>query len=114
VCANPTCPLAHHESQSETIDEFRRRERKEAEQAARATAEAKRAAETKSEKVRKQAARDAQVQRQYICYVNSQWRAGQDDDRICSRRRWFELTDGTRQTILDIIEKDPTARIGGL
>jgi hypothetical protein len=114
LCANPACPLSHRESQSETIDEFRRRERREAEQAARAAAEAKREADAKAETDRRQAARDAEIQRTYIRYLNAQWRAGQDDDTICSRRRWFELTPGTREIVMDLIEKDPMVRIGGL
>lgn len=110
-CANSACPLSRH---SETIDEFRRRERREAEQAANAATEAQQAAEAKAAKEQAQAARSAEVQRQYIQYVNHQWLAGQEDAKICTRQRWFELTDGTRRTVLDLIEKDPTLRISGL
>jgi hypothetical protein len=97
-----------------TLSEFRRRERKEAELAARVADEAKRVADAKADKHRRQAAHDAGIQQQYIRYVNHQWAAGQNDNKICTRQRWFELTDETRQIVLNLIEKDPTVRIAGL
>lgn len=97
-----------------TLAEFRRRERREAGQAAALAAEAHRAAEAETAKQRAEAARHAEIQRQYIRYVNSQWAAKQDDEMICTRQRWFELTPGTRQIVNDLIQKDPTVRIAGL
>lgn len=114
LCANPACPLSRHERQVETIEELRRQERRQREQEASAAAEAQQAAEAKAAQDRAQAARSAEIQRQYIQYVNHQWLVGQEDAKICTRQRWFELTDGTRRTVLDLIEKDPTVRIAGL
>jgi hypothetical protein len=114
LCANPACPLSRHENRVESIDEFRRQQRRESIQSARMAAEEHQAAETKAGKDRLWAVRNDEIQRQYIKYVNHQWMAGQVDERICGRQRWFELSDVSRRTILDIIEKGPTVRIAGL
>ena len=97
-----------------TLSEFRKRERREVQQAARAAAEAERSAAAKAAKEQADAARTAETQRQYLEYVNHQWAAAQDDCKICTRQRWFELSDGTRRTVLGLIRKDPTVRIAGL
>lgn len=114
LCANPACRHSHREQQSETIDEFRRRERREAAQEAKADAETKRLSDAQAEKDRKQSARDAVIQQQYLQYLNHQWAAGQMDEHICTKKRWFELTPSSRQIVLDLIQKDPTVRIGNL
>jgi hypothetical protein len=114
LCANPVCPQSHRQSQSETHSEFRKRELRESEKAARVAAEEKLAADAQAEKDRKQTASDAEIQRQYIRYVHSQWAAKQNDEKICTRQRWFELTPGTRQIVNDLVQKDPTVRIAGL
>jgi hypothetical protein len=114
LCANPACPQSHRENESESIDSFRRRERQEAEQAVRITAEAKRVADAQADKDRMQAARDASIQRQYLQYLNHQWNAGQTDEKICPRSRFFRLSDGTRRIVLDMIERNAAVRIAGL
>lgn len=114
LCANPACPLSHRESQSETIDEFRRQERRQREQAETAAAEQKRIADVAVAKERAQSVRNAEVQRQYARFVVQQWKAGQTDERICTRERFFSLSDETRQMILDTIQKNPAVRIAGL
>lgn len=114
LCANSACPLSCQETLAETFSQFRRREAGLAKQAADTAAVAQRAAEAEAEKARAQAARHAEIQREYIRYVNHQWLAGQEDAKICTQRRWFELTGGTRRTVLDLIEKDRTVRIAGL
>jgi len=113
LCANPACPQSHREHESETIDEFRRRERREAEQAASAAAEAQRADQASAAKEQADCARSAEIQRQYIQYLNHQWRAGQDDDKICPISKWFALQPGTRRIVNDLIAKDPGAKISG-
>jgi hypothetical protein len=112
-CANPSCPLSRHESKNETIEQFRQREKRQEELGVRATEEANRVAAVNSEKQRAQAMREFEVQRQYARYVAHQLAADQDESKICTRQRWFELTDGTRQIVMDAI-KDPTVRIGAL
>jgi hypothetical protein len=97
-----------------TLSEFRKRERREAEQAAIAAAEEKRIADAADAKERAQAVRNAEIQRQYARFVVQQWKAGQSDERICTRERWFSLSEGTRQMILDTIQKNPAVRIAGL
>jgi hypothetical protein len=97
-----------------TLSEFRKRERREAEKAAIAAAEEKRIADAADAKERAQAVRNAEIQRQYARFVVQQWKAGQSDERICTRERWFSLSEGTRQMILDTIQKDPAVRIAGL
>ena len=97
-----------------TLSEFRKRERREPEQAAKAATEAQRAADAETAKERAQATRNAEIQRQYARFVVQQWKAGQSDEKICTRKRWFSLSEGTRQMILDTIQKNPAVRIAGL
>lgn len=112
-CANPACPLSRQETHEETFAQFRRREARQAKEAADAAAVVQRAADEQAAKEREVALRKEQIQRQYIRYLNHQWRAGQADHKICTRERWFELTDGTRRTVLDLIAKDPSVQIAG-
>jgi hypothetical protein len=114
LCANPACPQSHCEHESETLSAFRKREFRESEKTAKVAAEAKRVADAQADKDRMQAARDAWIQRQYLQYLNHQWNAGQTDEKICPRSRWFQLTDGTRRIVLDMIEKNAAVRIAGL
>jgi hypothetical protein len=97
-----------------TLSEFRKRERRAAAQEAKAAAEQKAIADAADAKELAQAARNAEIQRQYARFVVQQWKAGQTDERICTRERWFSLSEGTRQMILDTIQKNPAVRIAGL
>jgi hypothetical protein len=112
-CANSACPQSRHDSQIETITEFRRRERRQAEHAATAVAEAQREADAKAARDREQAVRDAEIQRQYLQYLNHQWAALQEDSKICTRTRWFELLPSTRKYVLDVLSVNPDVRISG-
>ena len=112
-CANPGCELSRSQSGAETISEFRQREQKQSEQAAKTAAEAQRTADEQVTKERAKTVRNEEIQRQYMRYIVHQWRAGQDDDRICTRQRWFELTDATRRTVLDLIERESHVRVNG-
>lgn len=103
-----------HELVSETFSQFRMRERRESEQAAKVADEQKRISDAANAKERAQAARNADIQRQYARFVVQQWKAGQSDEKICTRERWFSLSEGTRQMILDTIQKNPAVRIAGL
>ena len=113
-CASPGCDFSRSQSGAETISEFRQQERKQSEQAAKSAAEAQCTANEQAAKERTQSVRNEEVQRQYMRYIVHQWRAGQNDHRICTRQRWFELTDATRRTVLNLIEKDPHVRVNGL
>jgi hypothetical protein len=97
-----------------TLSEFRKRERREAEKAAIAAAEAQSAADAEAAKQRAESARQAEIQRQYVQYVNSQWAAEQSDEKICTWQHWLELTPGTRQLVSDLIAKNRNVRIGNL
>lgn len=114
LCASPACELSRQTSEIETVEQFRRREQMEAKHAATAAAEAERISVAKAEELRAQAIREFEIQRQYTRYVNHQWNAGQSDDAICTRQRWFELTDGSRQIVMDAITKNPAVRIGAI
>jgi hypothetical protein len=113
-CANPACPQSHRESQSETIDEFRKRQRREAEQAARVAAEVQRAAEAETVKQRIEDARIAALKAEYRFYWNHQINTTIEESRIAPLARWCQLSDGTRKTVLDRLRANPTARIQGL
>ena len=80
---------------------------------ARAAAESQAVAEAEAARDREQAVRDAEIQRQYLQYLNHQWGAGQEDSKICTRTRWFELQPSTRKYVLDALGTYPAVRISG-
>ena len=98
----------------ETLSEFRKRERRELEQVARAAAEAQRAADAEAAKQRIEAARIAALKATYRFYFNHQINTTIDQSKIAPLSRWCELSDGTRKTVLDILRSDPNVRIAGL
>jgi hypothetical protein len=98
----------------ETLSEFRKRERREAEQAAMVAAEAQRAADAETTKQRTKDARIAALKAEYRFYWNHQIKTSIEESKITPFVRWCELSDGTRKTVLDLIQKDPTVRIQGL
>jgi len=97
-----------------TLAEFRRRERREAEQAAKAAAEAQRVAEAETVKQRIEDARIAALKAEYRFYWNHQINTTIEESKIASLARWCQLSDGTRATVLDRLRANPTARIQGL
>src|SRR6478735_9015357 len=104
LCQNPACPQSHKARQVETLADIRREERQAVEQAE----EAKRVSDAKAAKEQVQAARAYEIQRQYTRYVNHQLKAGQSDENICTRPRWFSLSDASRSAVLDAMQKNPT------
>ena len=97
-----------------TLAEFRRRERREAEQAAKAAAEAQRVAEAETVKRRIEEARIAALKAEYRFYWNHQINTTIEESKIAPFSRWCELQDGTRKTVLDRLRANLTARIQGL
>jgi hypothetical protein len=105
LCQNPACPLSHRENQTETLTDIRRQER----QAEAKAAEAQREAAANAEKEQKKAVRDDRIRREYLAYLNHQWRVGAADKDICTQKRWFSLSDSSRKHVLDAAEKHPTS-----
>ena len=106
-CANPACPLSRQASTSETISEFRRRERREAAQAA--IIEANDAAERNKE-TRRQRADDANleaVRREYIRVWNHLIRTPIEESKIVTFDRWKSLSAIDRRMLLDRMNADP-------
>jgi hypothetical protein len=97
--------LSHHENQSETLADIRRQER----QAELKAAEAQRAAAADNEKERRKAERADRIMREYLAYLNHQWRLGAADDNICKQSRWFTLSDVSRKAVVNAMEKNPTS-----
>jgi hypothetical protein len=97
-----------------TLSEFRKRERREAEQAARAAAEEKRIADAEAVRQRIKDARIAALKAEYRFYWNHQIKTSIEESKITPFVRWCELSDGTRRTVLDLIQKNPAVRIAGL
>lgn len=105
LCQNPACPLSHRENQTETLTDIRRQER----QAELKAAEAQRQAAANDEKERKKAARAYRIQRDFLAYLNHQWRVGAADKDICTQKRWLSLSDSSRKNVLNAMEKNPTS-----
>ena len=97
-----------------TLSEFRKRERREAEQAAKAAAEAKRAADAEAVQQHIKDAKIAALKAEYRFYWNHQINTTIEESKITPLARWCELSDGTRKTVLELLRADPTARIQGL
>jgi hypothetical protein len=114
LCGSPACPLSRRESQSETIEEFRRQERREAEQAARLAAESQKATEAEAAKRQAEDARIAALKAEYRFYWNHQIKTEIEESKIIPLTRWCELSEGTRKVVLDALSIDPNVRISGL
>jgi phage gpG-like protein len=113
-CANGACPLSRTQARpSETLAELRAQERKQAEEAARAAAEAQRQSEISAAQRQAEASRQRAIQREYIEYVIHQWGAGQSDDKLIPKQRFAAFSADTRQKILDIVRRNPGALISG-
>lgn len=97
-----------------TLSEFRKRERRDAEQAAKAAAEVQRAADAETVQQRIKDARTAALKAEYRFYWNHQINTTIEESKIVPFSRWCELQDGTRKMVLDILRADPNVRIQGL
>lgn len=111
LCANPACPLSHHERQVETITDLRRQERRENREAEEAALEARLAAESLAAKQRLNDAKFADLQTQYREYWLHQIKTTIEEAEIASLARWSKLSDGTRKAVLDAIASDATLQV---
>lgn len=113
-CANPACELARHSHRSESLSDMRRRERQANEQAARSAEEVQKSAQEQASKERARDARIAALKAEYRTYWLHQIQTSIEESKIASLARWCELSDTTRSRLLEIMQKDPNARIEGL
>lgn len=115
TCANAACPLSRsRDRQYESFADFRKRQRREAEQVARQAATDE---ELRQEKVAKHQAENsklAALQAEYRTYWLHQIKTIIEESEIASFRRWQQLPQETRLMILDRLDKDPTLRVKGL
>jgi signal transduction histidine kinase len=105
----PICPASRTTSETETFEQFRKRELREAKAAATQAAETQRETNAQAAKQRTADAQRLALQREYIRFWSHQLRAGTPE--ILSRQRWESLPPGTRERILQTIAKDPTVQV---
>lgn len=111
LCANLACPLSHHENQNETITQFRRQERRQAQEAEALAAAAQRSAEQLAAKQRLNNAKLADLKTQYRTYWLHQIKTTIDEAAIASLAQWSSLSEDTRKQLLAACAADPTVRI---
>jgi hypothetical protein len=110
-CTNAGCPLFKSRQHSESLSEFVRREQREAEQTAQTAAEAKAKAEQEWAQARAKEERLEKLRCEYITFWTDQIKIkDHPESEIPSLRRWLELSDGTRQMILERIHQTPGKR----
>jgi hypothetical protein len=110
-CGNPACQWSREKRHVDTLDSFRRQEkRRENEEAAvaaeRLSIQLKQAAVEKARE-----AKDAAIAAQYRRYFIHQIKTDIEQSKIISFSRWSQLTEGDRQRLLDICDKQPDAKI---
>ena len=108
LCANPACSLHRQEHHTETVEQFKRRIRKEEEQRSKEAAEVQRAAEAQAVAKRAEDAKLATLQASYRVYWNHQIKTAIEERQIVSFARWRELQPGTREMVLSRCKADPT------
>jgi phage terminase large subunit GpA-like protein len=115
VCANPSCPLSRsHDKESESFAEFRQRERREAEQAARQSKAEAAERQAEAAKGRAEFEKVAALRMEYRTYWNHQIQTEIEESKLISFKRWQQLQPDTRSLILDKIKTDPTIMVEGL
>jgi hypothetical protein len=114
-CANAACPSSWSQTNhSESLAEFRQRQRREADEAAQADAEKQEAAEIEAAQQRAEEARLAALKAEYRFYFNHQLRTEAKESDIVPLERWQQLTNETRRMVLERISKDPAVWFRGL
>jgi hypothetical protein len=108
-CPNLTC-ASRTASDVETFEQFRKRERREAKAAAAQSAEAAKIVEAEAAVKQVASARLADLKAEYRTFWRHQFNT-EAPEQIVPFSRWCELTQGTRQIVMDRIEADPTAFI---
>ncbi len=109
-CANGACKLSRSNRYSETLNDFRRQERKEANAAARRAADAQRKADAEAAKARAVAV----LKREWQEYYRHQLQTNIELTEIMPFERWRQLSPGNRQIIMERLRADPTAYFTGL
>lgn len=108
-CANPACEFSRQTRQIETVEQFRKHERNEAI----AASEAQEVSTREQARKRIADSRLAALKEQYRAYWLHQIKTDIEESRIASFVRWCELSDTTRQEIVDLCHADSTVRIQG-
>lgn len=105
-CTNAVCRAS--QPQPESLGDFLRRERKQAEQAAQAEAERQKAAELEAAKERAKEQRLDQLKADYREFWLHHIKLRDfPEAEIPPLKRWLELSGGDRQKILESIRKNP-------
>lgn len=110
-CTETTCPLSRsQENLPETAEQFNRRMKREAAIKAQAEAERQKAAEVEAAKQDAKQAAIEKLRPGYIEFWTHQLWTNNPESTIPSFKRWIEIGERTRQTILDSIRKEPDAK----
>jgi hypothetical protein len=111
-CANAGCSLSHTQrAGSESLVETRIRERREAQEAEKLAAQSAAEHEIESAEQRARQAKLAALKDEYRGYWLHQIKTRIAEDKILTLDEWAQLTQSTRQMILDRLGKDPTAYV---
>jgi hypothetical protein len=115
TCVNAECFLSRSQVEpSESFADLRKRERREAEQAARLAESEATHRQEQAAKQRAEAARLAALKDQYRFVWLHQIKTQIEESRIISFKHWQQLDPSTRRMVLEKTRTDPTLMVEGL